>query len=40
MQGKYVKRNFGWDTHGLPVEYEVEKKIGNFWKIRNRKLWH
>lgn len=28
MKGKYVKRNFGWDTHGLPVEYEVEKKLG------------
>ncbi|QMU99573.1 isoleucine--tRNA ligase [Borrelia sp. A-FGy1] len=28
MKGKYVKRNFGWDTHGLPVEYEVEKYLG------------
>ncbi|WKC58367.1 isoleucine--tRNA ligase [Borrelia sp. P9F1] len=28
MKGKYVKRNFGWDTHGLPVEYEVEKSLG------------
>ncbi|AHH11037.1 isoleucine--tRNA ligase [Borrelia coriaceae] len=27
MKGKYVKRYFGWDTHGLPVEYEVEKSL-------------
>ncbi|AWG43178.1 isoleucine--tRNA ligase [Candidatus Borreliella tachyglossi] len=27
MKGKYVKRNFGWDTHGLPVEYEAEKTL-------------
>ncbi len=25
MQGYYVPRRFGWDCHGLPVEYEVEK---------------
>ena len=28
MRGKKVKREFGWDTHGLPVEMEVEKKLG------------
>ncbi|ASQ29553.1 isoleucine--tRNA ligase [Borrelia miyamotoi] len=27
MKGKHVKRYFGWDTHGLPVEYEVEKAL-------------
>ncbi len=27
MQGYYVPRRFGWDTHGLPVEYEVEKEL-------------
>ncbi|AHH09087.1 Isoleucyl-tRNA synthetase [Borrelia parkeri SLO] len=27
MKGKQVKRYFGWDTHGLPVEYEVEKSL-------------
>ncbi|AHH08807.1 isoleucine--tRNA ligase [Borrelia anserina] len=27
MKGKHVKRHFGWDTHGLPVEYEVEKSL-------------
>lgn len=25
MEGFYVPRRFGWDCHGLPVEYEVEK---------------
>lgn len=28
MQGFYVQRRAGWDTHGLPVEYEVEKQLG------------
>ncbi len=28
MQGYYVPRIAGWDTHGLPVEYEVEKQLG------------
>lgn len=28
MQGHYIKRRAGWDTHGLPVEIEVEKKLG------------
>lgn len=28
MQGKLVQRRFGWDCHGLPVEYEVEKEFG------------
>ncbi|MGB2983027.1 MAG: isoleucine--tRNA ligase [Candidatus Bipolaricaulia bacterium] len=28
MQGHYVLRKGGWDTHGLPVELEVEKEIG------------
>jgi isoleucyl-tRNA synthetase len=28
MQGFYVERKAGWDTHGLPVEIEVEKKLG------------
>ncbi len=27
MQGYHVDRRGGWDTHGLPVEIEVEKKI-------------
>jgi isoleucyl-tRNA synthetase len=28
MQGKSVTRIAGWDTHGLPVEIEVEKELG------------
>ena len=28
MQGFQVKRKGGWDTHGLPVEIEVEKQLG------------
>ncbi len=28
MQGYLVDRKAGWDTHGLPVEIEVEKKLG------------
>ena len=27
MRGYYVERKAGWDTHGLPVEIEVEKKL-------------
>src|SRR5947208_11910403 len=28
MKGFLVKRKGGWDTHGLPVELEVEKELG------------
>jgi isoleucyl-tRNA synthetase len=28
MTGHYVLRKGGWDTHGLPVEIEVEKQLG------------
>jgi len=28
MRGYHVLRRGGWDTHGLPVEIEVEKKLG------------
>lgn len=28
MQGYFVPRKAGWDTHGLPVEIAVEKKLG------------
>ncbi len=28
MKGKLVKRKAGWDTHGLPIELAVEKKLG------------
>ena len=26
--GHHVERRFGWDCHGLPVEYEIDKKLG------------
>ncbi len=28
MKGYYVPRTNGWDCHGLPVEYEIEKELG------------
>jgi isoleucyl-tRNA synthetase len=28
MTGHYVERRFGWDCHGLPVEYEIDKTLG------------
>ncbi len=28
MQGFHVRRRGGWDTHGLPVELQVEKELG------------
>jgi isoleucyl-tRNA synthetase len=28
MRGFYVSRKGGWDTHGLPVELEVERRLG------------
>jgi isoleucyl-tRNA synthetase len=28
MTGHYVRRQAGWDTHGLPVEIAVEKQLG------------
>jgi isoleucyl-tRNA synthetase len=28
MQGRQITRIAGWDTHGLPVELEAEKKLG------------
>ncbi|MEK7085758.1 MAG: class I tRNA ligase family protein, partial [Patescibacteria group bacterium] len=28
MKGYYVPRTIGWDCHGLPVEYEIEKELG------------
>ncbi len=34
MQGHYCPRMAGWDTHGLPVEHEIEKELGIFDKKR------
>ena len=28
MKGHRVERRFGWDCHGLPIEYEIDKKLG------------
>ena len=28
MKGRYVERRFGWDCHGLPIEHEINKKLG------------
>lgn len=28
MNGYHVERRFGWDTHGLPIEHEIDKKLG------------
>lgn len=28
MKGRHVVRRFGWDTHGVPVEYEIDQKLG------------
>jgi isoleucyl-tRNA synthetase len=27
MNGFHVDRRFGWDCHGLPVEYEIDKQF-------------
>ena len=32
--GYHVPRRFGWDCHGLPVEHEIDKKLGKFVKKR------
>ncbi|KAJ3513711.1 hypothetical protein NLJ89_g2792 [Agrocybe chaxingu] len=28
VSGYHVTRRFGWDTHGLPVEHEIDKRLG------------
>ena len=28
QKGFHVERRFGWDTHGLPVEFEIDKTLG------------
>ena len=33
MKGKRVRRVWGWDCHGLPIEEKVEEKIG----LKNRR---
>jgi isoleucyl-tRNA synthetase len=29
MKGRYVRRRWGWDCHGLPIEHAVSKELGN-----------
>ena len=29
MKGHHVDRRFGWDCHGVPVEFEIQKKLNN-----------
>jgi isoleucyl-tRNA synthetase len=36
--GYSVPRRFGWDTHGLPIEYEIEKELGIKTKEEIQKL--
>lgn len=38
MRGNYVERRFGWDCHGLPVEYEVEQALEISGKAEIEKL--
>lgn len=38
MQGRFVPRIAGWDTHGLPVEIEAERKLGISGKPEIEKL--
>jgi isoleucyl-tRNA synthetase len=35
MNGKFVDRRFGWDCHGLPVEYEIDKMFNIRYNIFN-----
>jgi len=37
MRGFHCARRAGWDTHGLPVEHEIEKALGVFDKLRIEK---
>jgi isoleucyl-tRNA synthetase len=34
MHGRFVLRKAGWDTHGLPVEIEVEKELQRRWMLQ------
>ncbi|KAJ7287792.1 hypothetical protein C8J57DRAFT_1284938 [Mycena rebaudengoi] len=38
VSGYHVSRRFGWDTHGLPVEHEIDKKLGITGKVDVMKL--
>ena len=38
MKGHFVERRFGWDTHGLPIEHEIDKKLGMSGKMAVEKI--
>lgn len=38
MKGHHVERRFGWDTHGLPIEHEIDKKLGKSGKAAVEEL--
>ena len=38
MKGYHVERRFGWDTHGIPIEHEIDKKLGISGKAAVEKL--
>ena len=37
MRGYYAPRKAGWDTHGLPVEHEIEKEARHLRQEGNRR---
>jgi len=37
MKGYYAPRIAGWDTHGLPVELEVEKQLGFSGSLKSKR---
>ena len=39
MRGYRVERRFGWDCHGLPIEVQVEKKVGKVGKTVDAKTF-
>eukprot|EP01135_Chromosphaera_perkinsii_P005903 Nk52_evm36s370 gene=Nk52_evmTU36s370 len=38
QNGYHVERRFGWDTHGVPIEFEIDKKLGMSGKEAVEKL--
>ena len=40
MKGYRVDRRFGWDCHGVPVEFEIQKKLELHGAKAIRGVWH
>jgi isoleucyl-tRNA synthetase len=38
MEGHIVERRFVWDTHGLPIEYEIDSKFNTTGKEAVEKM--